>query len=173
MAYQKKISKSQQEKWFAKINNKYNYYFLIYVKNQPIGVINCKEVDEKARIGEGGIFIWDKDMRKTPYPVFASLILLDFIFNELQFGEYSFIRVLQSNRQAIRYNKALGYQLVPWEKEQFHQGYVLHKSVYNRKAKRLRRAAEIYTGSSVPLRCIGEQSDQNLDVINAYIRKLG
>ena len=94
MGYKKKISEKEQIEWFKKVNNTFNYYFLIIINDTPIGVINCKDVNINEEYGEGGIFIWDDDFLNTPYPIFASLILLDFIFNELKIGDKSFIRIL-------------------------------------------------------------------------------
>lgn len=167
MGYKKKISEKEQIEWFKKINNPFNYYFLITINNQPIGVINCKDVNTREEYGEGGIFIWNNDFLNTPYPIFASLILLDFIFNELKIGDKSFIRILPENTKAIKYNKMLGYVLIPGQEKAKNQWYVLTKGSYNKNAIKLRLAAKNYTETDGFLTIVGEKSELNLEKINA------
>ena len=172
MGYQKKIGEKEQERWFASVDNKLNYYFLILIKDEPVGVINCKEVNEKDKYGEGGIFIWDEQYRSTPYPVFASLVLMDFIFNELQFGNMSFIRTLNSNKVAQQYNKLLGYVLMPRQERVKNQWYVLTRETFNKKAVNLRKAAINFTETDGKLEVYGKVSSKNIDALNAYIESL-
>jgi len=169
MGYKKKISEKEQIEWFKKVNNPFNYYFLIIINDNPIGVINCKEVNIEEEYGEGGIFIWDNQFLNTPYPIFASLILLDFIFNELEIGDKSFIRILPSNTKAINYNKKLGYVLIPGQEKAKNQWYVLTKECYNKKAKNLRLAARNYTETDGSLTINGEKSELNLERINVLL----
>ncbi len=172
MAYRKKISEAEQQKWYASIDNKYNYYFLIIVGGKKIGVINCKEVNEKDQYGEGGIFIWDEEYNGTPYPSFASLVLMDFIFNELQMGNLSFIRTLKSNKVARNYNKMLGYVLMPRQEKVDNQWYVLTKETFNKKAVNLKKAAQLFTGTEGKLIVEGEPNDKNVMLLNEYLFKL-
>jgi len=172
MAFRKKISASEQAKWFQKINNSLNYYFIILVDKDPIGVINCKEVNVKEKYGEGGIFIGLEKYRGTPYPVFATLILMDFIFNELKYGDSSFIRTMRDNDIAKSYNKSLGYQLVPGQDKVQNQWYVLAKETFNKKAKVLRKAAKIYSQTSGELVVEGSEELNQLPELNDYLQSL-
>ncbi|MCW8897733.1 MAG: GNAT family N-acetyltransferase [Flavobacteriales bacterium] len=169
MGYKKKISEKEQIEWFKKVNNPFNYYFLIIINDTPIGVINCKDVNINEEYGEGGIFIWDDDFLNTPYPIFASLILLDFIFNELKIGDKSFIRILPENSKAIKYNKMLGYVLIPGQEKAKNQWYILTKESYNKNAQKLRLAAKNYTETDGSFTIIGEKSEVNLDKINTLL----
>jgi UDP-4-amino-4,6-dideoxy-N-acetyl-beta-L-altrosamine N-acetyltransferase len=170
MAYRKKISASEQVKWFNSVDNKLNYYFLIKVNGESIGVINCKEVNEKDEYGEGGIFIWDKEYMKTPYPVFASLMFLDFIFNELLMGNVSFIRTLKSNDAAKKYNKTLGYLLIPRQEQVNNQWYVLTKETFNNKSKMIKKAAKAFTQTDGGLVVEGGESKKNIEKLNQYFK---
>ncbi|MFT7611177.1 MAG: RimJ/RimL family protein N-acetyltransferase [Parvicellaceae bacterium] len=170
MAFRKKISTSDQEKWFKKINNKLNYYFVILINDEPIGVINCKEVNEQEKYGEGGIFIGVEKYRGTPYPVFATLVLTDFIFNQLNYGDTSFIRTMDNNKIAQSYNRSLGYQLVPGQDSVRNQWYVLAKGVFNRKAKTLRKAAIIYSQTSGELVVEGIDASNQIKELNDYLK---
>jgi len=42
MEYKNYITPSNQKKWFASVNNKWNYYFIIEFENKKIGLINVK-----------------------------------------------------------------------------------------------------------------------------------
>lgn len=170
MSYRRNISASQQEKWFDRVNNKLNYYFLIIVDGSYIGVINCKEVNLQEEYGEGGIFIWDENYLNTPYPVFASIILLDFIFNVLKIGDKSFVRVLPENGKAIAYNRGFGYALVPGQEAKMTQWYVLTKGTYNLKAEKYRVASKNFTKTDGRLTFGGVASDRNLEKINALLK---
>ena len=144
MGYKKKISEKEQIEWFKKVNINEEY-------------------------GEGGIFIWDDDFLNTPYPIFASLILLDFIFNELKIGDKSFIRILPENSKAIKYNNMLGYVLIPGQEKAKNQWYVLTRESYNKNAQKLRLAAKNYTETDGSYTIIGEKSEINLEKINALL----
>lgn len=169
MRYQKKISKRKQRKWFKSINNNLNYYFMIEVNGKGIGLINCKDVDIKKELGEGGIFIWDKDYLNTPYPLIASVILIDFIFNRIEIGNSSIVQVLPSNKKAIEYNQFLGYKRV----EHFSSDKVivmeLKKSTFNTKLVNLIKVCCHYTLSTPEFKIEGVPSNLNLDKINQFI----
>src|SRR6185437_10436445 len=83
MQFREYITAEMQKKWFEKINNKYNYYFIIEVDNKKIGVINYKDQGSNFGDAEGGIFIWDKDYWGTPIPVFAALTMLECMYEIL------------------------------------------------------------------------------------------
>ncbi len=170
-AFQKHISKKMQVKWFHAINNKNNYFFIISCKGEKIGVINCMKADVKNMIGEGGIFIWDPRYQGSEIPVFATLCLLDTIFFVLRISDKSVVRILKNNDRAIRYNKLLGYVLLPGQEHQKHQYYFLTKNDYEKKSEKIRRAAQIISGDFLPPRIKGSPSQINLDEINKVLAK--
>ncbi|MCB9188348.1 MAG: GNAT family N-acetyltransferase [Flavobacteriales bacterium] len=171
MAYKKKISELEQKKWFASINNKYNYYFMIMIDNQSIGVINCKDTSVEEKYGEGGIFIWEEKFIQTPTPFIASMILLDYIFNCIEIGNISFIRILSDNQPAIRYNRYLGYIKAPKQENIKNQLYVLTKETFNNKISRLRKAAGNFNESDRVLHVSGNICELNLPEVNESINK--
>ena len=66
MQYKEDISSEMQLIWFNSINNNLNYYFIIInEKGKRVGLINSKDVDLKQKNGEGGIFIYDRDVWNT------------------------------------------------------------------------------------------------------------
>jgi RimJ/RimL family protein N-acetyltransferase len=172
MQFRKHITQQMQLEWFHSINNCYNYYFLIQHKNKNIGVINVRDVNLKEMYGEGGIFIWDKSYWNTYVPSFATFILLDFIFNELNISTKSFIRILKTNTKAIAYNKALGYVKVPYQANKTHQVYVLTREDYNRKTEKLKNAARLLTNDPGKMHISGEISPLNIPQINDLLQKI-
>ncbi|MBI2968064.1 MAG: GNAT family N-acetyltransferase [Bacteroidetes bacterium] len=169
MAYRRYITKSMQKKWFERVNNPLNYYLLISYRNEKIGVINIKNIRLDEKWGEGGIFIHEKNYWNTPVPVLASLCLLNFIFFQLKITDKSFIKILKDNLPSIRYNKILGYVLVPYQEKKKNQLYVLTKDAYIEKTEKLRKAATIFSGDTELPRLTGVKSPLNLEQMNIML----
>ena len=121
MQFNKYITPSMQLSWFDSINNPYNYYFLIEYEGKKIGLINCKDTEPNSRIAEGGIFIWDNTYWGTPIPVFASLSMLEAVFEVFQTGDASVITVKRDNKRALEFNRLLGYEV---DKQNFNSDFV-------------------------------------------------
>ncbi|MBL7784358.1 MAG: GNAT family N-acetyltransferase [Chitinophagales bacterium] len=171
MAYRKHITSEMQQKWFHDNNNKFNYYFLIIYEGRKIGVINTKKVNIQDRYGEGGIFIWEQELWNTYIPSLASLMLIEFTFNQLNFSNKSFIQILRTNHAAIKYNKSMGYVLIPGQEEIENQWYLLTKEDFNRRFEKLERGAFIVSGHYEKMQVIGNPNDRQLDVINQFLEK--
>ena len=112
MEYREIISPEMQEKWFDKINNMNNFYYIIDKDGKEIGLINVRDIDYEKGIGEPGIFIWDDDYLNSTVSFQAGLCLIDFCFEKLGLQKL-IIHVLKDNKRAIQYNNALGYKLSP------------------------------------------------------------
>lgn len=168
MAYRKTISKAMQLKWFNSINNKLNYYFMIYYENRSVGVINCKNVDLKNKIGEGGIFTWDQNASENFVPIFSSLLLLDFIFYKIKVGNKSAIRIMRDNTKAKSYNSQLGYVPIPGQDFTDYQWYILTEEDYRIKSKKIRETA-IRITKQPELIIQGKKSEINIDEINSLL----
>lgn len=168
MAYRKKISKAMQIKWFNSVNNNLNYYFLIYYENRPVGVINCKNVDRKNKIGEGGIFTWDVAASENFVPIYSSLILLDFIFYKIKVGNKSAIRIMRDNNKAKAYNSLLGYVPLPSQDFNDYQWYILTEEDYRIKSKKIRDYAIRLSGQP-DLIISGHKSELNIEEINQLL----
>ena len=104
------ISKEQQKKWFEKKSTSgKDYYFLIVVDTEPIGLVFTKNIDWDRREGETGIFIAKKDFRNSLVSFEASYLLGRHFFETLNLLKAK-IEILESNERALRYNKALGFK---------------------------------------------------------------
>ena len=169
MQYQEYITADMQKEWFKKINNKYNYYFLIEYEGKKIGLINCKDTDMN-RVAEGGIFLWETSYWNTPVPALASLTMLEAIFEEFQSGHTSIVTVLKNNTKAIKFNQYLGYRI--YEEHTYVYKLKLTLEDYYTKTYKLKKAAQILTGKeNSHLQIIAEPSELLDDLINAYLIK--
>ena len=140
MIHKKKISKSEQQKWFAQINTPNNFYFIIEYEERYIGLINGKDADFESKTMEGGIFIWDAQLWKTHIPVVASIIMNDCNFYISRF-QTLVAKVLKCNNQAIQYNLNLGYQIA----KEIDDVYIMHltQSNYEQKISKLRKGIAV------------------------------
>ncbi len=169
MEYRKHITSEEQKIWFRSINNKNNYYFIIEYEGKQVGLINSKNYDPKVGFGEGGIFISDKEYINSFAAVFASLCLLNFMFEKLGVSQVSRVRVLKNNERAIQYNKLLGYKLMPGQEEIENQLYELHISDYKTIGGKLNKTATLLSGGNSELKYKGEVCDENMEAINALL----
>jgi RimJ/RimL family protein N-acetyltransferase len=142
MFYQKEITVKEQENWFNSINNIYNYYFVIEVEGNQVGLINGKSIDYEKRTSEGGIFIWDENFRDVQVSAIASVIMAEFTFMIFNFNK-TYAEVLATNRGQIKYNEFMGYKLEKTENEKLI--YSLSKENYLKKRDRLLKAVKSLT----------------------------
>ncbi|MEO5645639.1 MAG: GNAT family N-acetyltransferase [Bacteroidia bacterium] len=139
MESRKEISKDEQEKWFASIDNKFNNYFIVNYKNEQIGLIYGADIDwEKKETANGGVFIWNERLLETHAPLAASMLLTEISF--LLGMERTYIKMLRDNQRAIAYNYNLGYVLLPGQEEALNQKYVLTNENYYSKSARFRKS---------------------------------
>lgn len=150
MEYREYITPEMQKKWFDSINNYNNFYYLIIYKGDKIGVINEKNIDRNGKgTSEAGLFIADEKYLKSYIPLLASLIMIEANFYLLG-GKESYIRTLKGNKKAIEYNKSLGYQLCDGQEDVENQLYVLTRENFEKKTRKIRKAASRFTDSDYP-----------------------
>jgi RimJ/RimL family protein N-acetyltransferase len=171
MEYREPITAEAQVKWFDSINNPFNYYFLIEYNGKKIGLINSKHYDPVEKVGEGGIFIWDKEYLQTFVPVMASLCLLNFVFFELKLCKRSRARILRDNARAIQFNKAIGYKLLPGQENVNNQMYELTLEDYQAKGASLNEMAAALAKGENKLTYSGNVCPENLDEINNLLSR--
>ncbi len=168
MQFQEYITPIMQKKWFKKINNKYNYYMIIEHDGKKIGLINCKNADNKGNIAEGGIFIWDKNYLGTSVPVFAALTILEAVFEIFKSGHTSVATVLKSNKSALEFNRKLGYRMYEENEKIFR--LVLTLEDYFSKTIKLKKAACSMVGKEKSeFKVFAEPSDLLDEHINQYL----
>ena len=141
MEYRAYITEEMQVAWFDRINNIYNSYFLISVKDEFVGLIHAADVHWKENIaGNCGIFVWDKRYLESPKTVEASLLFTDFGF--CCGMERIYIKVLRDNTMSISYNQAMGYRLLPGQDDVINQVYELIPDVYFKATAKLHEYAK-------------------------------
>ena len=136
MEYREEITPEMQEKWFQRIDNDNNFYFLIEIDNKEIGLINVRDIDYKKRQGEPGIFIWDDDYLNSTVSFQACLCLNDFCFETLELKKLV-IHVLSDNKRAIKFNHAFGYIISDNQAEMYNQEYTLNDIDYYKKKEKI------------------------------------
>lgn len=142
MEFRDYITPEMQKKWFERINNDNNYYFIIVYEGKEIGLINIRDINYEMKDGEPGIFIYDDDYLNTDVPMRASFCLGDFVWNTLKL-EKEYIHVLKSNKRAIKNNLFFGFSLLPGQENVENQEYVLTREVVMANKKRTDRLKKI------------------------------
>lgn len=172
MQFRDHITPEMQSKWFESINNKHNYYFIIYTQGKPVGLINCKNADPLTREAEGGIFIWDQSYWNTPIPVFAALTMLEGVFEIFGATGSSIATVAKNNTKAIRFNKMLGYEVDNSVESGDFIKLKLTKERYLQKTKKLKKAAQLYSNDFSEMKLtITESEDLLSEEIISYIKQ--
>jgi RimJ/RimL family protein N-acetyltransferase len=136
MIYRKIITPEQQEKWFERINNDKNYYFIMSYKDDEVGLINIKDIDDNNIHGESGSFIFIEKYLNTDFSYRAHLCLYDYAFEVIKL-DYIRAEILAENIRSIRFVDYLGFQ----HQEESENGilFILTKSDYysNKNRERL------------------------------------
>ena len=138
MEYRDEITPEMQEAWFKKIDNKYNFYFLIEIDNKEIGLTNVRDIDFENKTGELGIFIWDDDYLNSIVSFQATMCLTDFCFDTLGLQKLV-IHVLKDNNRAIKFNKAFGYKISINQDKVYNQEYTLDYENYIEKRNSIQK----------------------------------
>ncbi len=108
MEYQNHIDEQMQETWYNTLDAERDYYFIISQGSEKAGVVNLKNADGVE--AEAGIFIGEKKFLNTLVPVAATLVVMEFAFDELGLEKLK-AKIAQNNLRAIRFNEALGYKI--------------------------------------------------------------
>ena len=140
MFYKGEITKEMQQEWFDSIDNEQNFFFLIHLKDTPVGLINISSIDWENKTAYTGLYIYDDKFLATDVPVMASLAMLDVFF--LLFDIQSvYAKVKGNNKAAHNYNSGLGFSRTKKIEYGLGYEYMLQKEIYLLKTKLLRNAA--------------------------------
>ena len=136
MEFREIITKEQQSVWFQSINNINNNYMIIEYEGKKIGLINGAGIDwDKKTTASGGIFIWDESYWMTKAPISASILMTD--MSSIYGLEKTYIKILKDNKNAIEFNKYLGYEILIDQKKSTNQHYVLQQNKYELRRKKI------------------------------------
>lgn len=124
MEFRDYITPEMQLKWFNKINNENNYYFIIEYLKKKIGLINVRDIDYQKNEGEAGIFIYEEEWLNSTISFQSTLCLYDFCFEKL--GLVRLIaHIINDNKRAIKFNKMIGFKLARNQESVYNQLYTL------------------------------------------------
>ena len=124
MEFQGLISLEEQEKWFSGLDGRHNHYFIFSYKNVDAGMVNLKNLDLSASTAEAGIFVGDKEYLNTYVPFIATIVLMEFAFDELKLTSL-LAKIKIQNKNAIGFNERLGYHF----KERLNEEYAYYECV--------------------------------------------
>lgn len=140
MFYKGDITSDMQQEWFDSIDNEQNFFFLIYYKNAPVGLINISSIDWESKTAYTGLFIYDDKFLASDIPVMASLAMLDVFF--LLFDIQSvYAKVKGNNKTAHNYNSSLGFSRTKKIEYGLGYEYMLQKEIYLIETAHIRNAA--------------------------------
>lgn|GEM_PF-4353798 len=168
--HQAPITPAQQEAWFARIDNEWNYFFVIHHRGRKVGVVYVAEFTPQMATSNCGVFVWDHDALGSRVPLMAILTVLDFFFFDLQGGGTSSV-VLRSNTAALRMNEFFGFAFEDGPEADLvrvsmdRARYLAHR---DRLLAFARRAVKDPAAFSLRLR--GAPSPRLFDVINDRLR---
>lgn len=131
------ITEEQQKKWYRKIDNENNLYFLIYYKNEYIGLVDMNDIDYDKKIGENGFYIAKEEYWNLGIIAYQVLFcLFDYWYDEMGM-ECVISRVLHSNNRAARLVSFIGSVPTELKTDEF-QEYRLYKDAYYNNINRLK-----------------------------------
>ncbi|MBC7865793.1 MAG: GNAT family N-acetyltransferase [Bacteroidia bacterium] len=169
MQFREYITPEMQKNWFDRINNKYNYYFIIEHEGKQIGLINCKDTEPETRIAEGGIFIWEQIYWGSPVPVFAALTMLEAVFEIFKSGDCSVATILKENTRALNFNKILGYEITGENEAGDCYKLTLTKEKYLSHLPKIKKAAAIFSKGQSEMKIFAEAGPLLADEINEFL----
>lgn len=109
MEYQEIITSEQQISWFDSISHSGDFYFLINIQNNAIGLAHVSKIDSHNQNAHVGIFIGDTSFIGTGISFRISMLLFQFSFEELKLTRL-YAKIKNDHKEAISYNQFLGFE---------------------------------------------------------------
>ena len=141
MEFREYISCDDQIRWFDSINNAFNLYWIVQFDEVPVGLFNFKNINLTDRSAEAGIFIWECALLNSTFAFATAISALDYAFDTLGLSVIH-ARILDQNKRAIRFNKALGFVPTLNTSPNANRLYTLESERYATSAETIRRVLE-------------------------------
>lgn len=138
MLFQEYITEEMQLEWFSKINNNENFYFIIEIDNNKIGLADIKRINYSTMHAEVGIFIYDEKYLNGIYSYKIMLKLVDFAFDQLSIKQLN-MQMLSTNIRVLKFAQSLGCKRNVSLGEDW---YSVDKITYKECKKKLQRMKE-------------------------------
>ncbi len=158
MEYRDIITEEQQLKWFRSIDNLSHNYLMIWYKGEKIGLLNDKNIDWEKRTSESGLFLGRTEFYSTFVPFLISVAGIEVNFHFMNW-EKQFAHILRSNTNAIKYNTALGYQLIPGQENVENQLYEMTRESYEAKSAKISKAVKAIAADDILPKLLLEPED--------------
>lgn len=108
--YRSIISSEEQDRWFATINTREHYVFVVIYKGEKIGVVYLRDIPVDLSRSTCGLFFWKDEYISSRIPVFASFLALDFASFYCQVQKIESV-VLKSNEAGLKMYTFFGFTL--------------------------------------------------------------
>jgi RimJ/RimL family protein N-acetyltransferase len=108
MDHQELITSGEQKRWFDSLDKKKNLYFRIISKNEPIGVLNLKDINWDNGTAQAGIFVGEQKHLSTMMPIIAVFVLMKVCFDCFALKSLT-AKIAKHNTNALRFNSQFGY----------------------------------------------------------------
>ena len=166
--YRNIISEAEQEKWYAEMNSKEHYVFIVVHQGRRVGVIYLRDIPENRASSTCGLFFWDDDVISTRIPVFAALLGLDFVIYYCQVQRINSV-VLKSNTAGIKMYTFFGFDL--HEKDADSYLISIDRDKYLKKRDGLINfiLRAVKNKEEHALRVLGTQSPLNYEILNSVL----
>jgi RimJ/RimL family protein N-acetyltransferase len=167
MEFREEITSEMQLRWFKSIDNEKNFYFLITVDNDYIGLINGSNTDwEEGITHSGGIFIWDTRYINSEIPFNASVLITDVSF---VFGlKKVMAKILSDNTRSIDFNQKLGYTKLPDQENVYNQLYELTPEKFRQATVKIRAILEKKYTNSIHFKFLGPITSAEQFVLDKF-----
>ncbi|GAV22548.1 UDP-4-amino-4,6-dideoxy-N-acetyl-beta-L-altrosamine N-acetyltransferase [Carboxydothermus pertinax] len=110
------ISFEEHLRWLEKLRERNDLkYWLVYLDDKPIGVLNLQKIDYEKKQAEWGIYIGPEEMRGKGYGKLLLFALLKHYFDEMKFKTL-ITKVLEDNKIAINLYNKFGFKSYSNEK---------------------------------------------------------
>lgn len=132
------ITEAMQRRWFEKLeHDNSRRYWVIWFKDQAIGVASLVSIQHDASWAEPGMYIYPDQFRNNIVPFCAAFALNDFAFERLKL-QTLVGKIYQSNAASVRFHEKSGYVEMPQDwplkipkvEEQGLQYYLLTQNAY-------------------------------------------
>lgn len=158
MEYRELITEAQQIAWFQSVNNLSNNYLLIYYKGEKIGLLNDKHIDWEKRTSESGLFLGRTEYYNTFVPYLVSVAGIELNFHFMRW-ERQYAHIMRTNHNAIKYNRQLGYRLLPGQEEVENQLYEMSRESYDTSSGKIQKAVRALATEDLYPRLLLEPED--------------
>lgn len=149
------LDRMTQRKWFKKLNNEKERYFIYSIGMRDIGCVNLGKIDFSSKTFEGGIFCGDLSYSNHWINVWACITLYNYAFNDLGFST-AYATILTDNKPALRLNKSLGYKFVKHSDEGVGR-FILERSQYLVNSQKIMKYLRVFAKQD-----IGDMSNANV-----------